>query len=1399
MSDNILINNRSAVHKDSKGILTTVDVCLTKVGKPVVPIPYTNIAQSKDADKTASSVKINGNPACTKDSVFAKSTGDEAGNRKGIRSGQITGEASFIMGSANVFFEGTAATRAMDLMVSNKQNTPPAPLMQSVGMAPQASSAVAPETLASREGPNHNMVVFNGPVNEDLETRKLAYTGSVCHLKTPQGPIIASNGPGSYYGMVWLEDILTDESPLALNVQETNPWVHKTGQTILVPLGTSGNVPKDENITDADTQLILLQPQRYLNLDTRWTDSAPLLEGWLYIYVNGYLWRELQVMPNGSLREVDLQTWQGTDGESLNSLDDNGISHQQRLGTGSNQHLLELPKSLLGETCEVQVAYSEVQWSWQRIVTLGGMDPEDPRLQHRVQEGETLEQIALKYPAVKDWQTLADLNGLSDPASLQPDQLLQIRPQDESPEDAASLRQKRMGEAVNLEQAMYQQGYVLKLKDPVGLAIGHNANHLEYRQRIDQIISGLRDGNTADPLVNPEANGVCLDPKNNRADKYTLGYTINNLFNRAPLQLDEENVKLDDDTKSALEQLKEAGSKKLDQAYFTQYFQLDTLKQLARNILKSKQDLTEVFDDEETGNLIEALMDYGYLPVENLYKLPKRFLALSFTLKGHPANQFQGLLPDEKFLDELAEQDPGEDLVLRLFGAHPDADPHKLCNLLFPKSTGDGIDDWESMEAPFFNVDNMRIAEELAQRQGLNPDDHDSFDTSKSIVGFYGAIYNQFITLPNLKPGDIKIGSFALLASQGNYLTSVTKAIQSISKIFVEIEISTQEYLQGIFPENAIPVDLVIRQKQAAAHYQKLRQTFETDGVLVTTTLKDGSVVSEPVGAALKRNPISDLIHRTVLQDVHGDPRFTIETTAKVKVLAFLKSKALSINLRRQVIHYDDIPTTTAEQKALLKKLIEHFRVHHKLTTPQRNFLFDKRVDLSLRVKQARILAAELDHYRDLAKLNIVELTKAKLVQEFQSYSGKRVLIHHGYKALFKMMAGVEIWNLWKVVTEKKGVEFAMGLGGSVASLTAIGANIHKYNLQFMYGSFTQNELNQAKSAQVARRTMGTATRATNLSTQISIKKYKAFKVMHAASGIANAFSIYSGTVDTYKAWRRNDEWGMLANGLSTLGAVIGLGVSAAELIGAMIFGTLISEYAILAYLGWAGLALAIAGFLLSWLADTPLEALLDDSPFGKNRLKVKEAPATDWQNWPALVLEELSAFLNTPKIRFYEHTGIPMTNRDFWNAHFKLSLRTPGWTNNISDLDSTLWWRPLDIAHEPTAEWQVLSMEHEDRTLDQPHVDWRMTELEPYQDGSGHLLNIKYEAIYSLLSRSQTIELKLVARYYPKGQNEHFSKAIPEPLALPKPKRSKAPFKAEDAPYLEHTLKISAPRPIDQ
>src|SRR6185312_16860891 len=126
------VNGMSVVHADSSGISTAMpDVCLTPAPPaPPIPTPYPNVAQSSDTASGTKNVKCDGNSICTKDSNFSTSTGDEAGSVGGVASGTTKGKAEFVNFSFDVRAEGSNVARAMDLMLHNKKNTPPFPVMQ---------------------------------------------------------------------------------------------------------------------------------------------------------------------------------------------------------------------------------------------------------------------------------------------------------------------------------------------------------------------------------------------------------------------------------------------------------------------------------------------------------------------------------------------------------------------------------------------------------------------------------------------------------------------------------------------------------------------------------------------------------------------------------------------------------------------------------------------------------------------------------------------------------------------------------------------------------------------------------------------------------------------------------------------------------------------------------------------------------------------------------------------------------------------------------------------------------------------------------------------------------------------------------------------------------------------
>lgn len=125
------VNNRTVVHKSSNGVsIAFPDVCKTPTPAGPIPIPYPNVAMSKDTAKGSKSVKIDGNPIMLKGSNFSTSTGDEPGSAGGVASSCTKGIAEFINYSFDVKIDGKNVPRLADMMLNNKKNTPPTPEVQ---------------------------------------------------------------------------------------------------------------------------------------------------------------------------------------------------------------------------------------------------------------------------------------------------------------------------------------------------------------------------------------------------------------------------------------------------------------------------------------------------------------------------------------------------------------------------------------------------------------------------------------------------------------------------------------------------------------------------------------------------------------------------------------------------------------------------------------------------------------------------------------------------------------------------------------------------------------------------------------------------------------------------------------------------------------------------------------------------------------------------------------------------------------------------------------------------------------------------------------------------------------------------------------------------------------------
>ena len=132
-------------------------------------------------------------------------------------------------------------------------------------------------------------------------------------------------------------------------------------------------VASDEQCSQWDNVLVPVIPRAYLTAEADHMDASyPRCDpqtrtGWIYIYLDGRLWRELQVLPEGGVKDVNLSFEKGLD---------------KREATAGGDYLVALPYKVKGRTPLIEMCYSEVQWDWARIDALGGMSEQDPRQNH---------------------------------------------------------------------------------------------------------------------------------------------------------------------------------------------------------------------------------------------------------------------------------------------------------------------------------------------------------------------------------------------------------------------------------------------------------------------------------------------------------------------------------------------------------------------------------------------------------------------------------------------------------------------------------------------------------------------------------------------------------------------------------------------------------------------------------------------------------------------------------------------------------------------------------------------------------------------------------------------------------------------------------------------------------
>lgn len=240
---------------------------------------------------------------------------------------------------------------------------------------------------------------------------------------------------------------------------------------IVLPLAAaaptvSATAPRPSCIEEYPNFVIPILPKRYVTPEPDHAQARELRKGWLYVYRNGYLWRELEVLAHGHTRDVNLRRHQGKD---------------ERPASGETDSRVIIPYKMVGRHQQIEIAYSEVQWSWARINALGGMDP-DPKEEPRLRPETPRPQVSKEEAAAGRRQRMQDFTAE-----------LRRFIAGEDTENIQSV-ENCTAEIYSLHLHRFSKLPVVYLQDPLGVAETLADEHEAAWAEMENFIEALRVG-----------------------------------------------------------------------------------------------------------------------------------------------------------------------------------------------------------------------------------------------------------------------------------------------------------------------------------------------------------------------------------------------------------------------------------------------------------------------------------------------------------------------------------------------------------------------------------------------------------------------------------------------------------------------------------------------------------------------------------------------------------------------------------------------------------------------------------------------------------------------------------------------------------------------------------------
>jgi len=482
--------------------------------------------------------------------------------------------------------------------------------------------------------------------------------------------------------------------------------------------------------------------------------SIPIKHGYLYVFRNRKLWRELKAVVPGQFSDINLRLHQGKD---------------KRPASGDKDRHLLLPYKIDGEECEIHIAYSTIQWGWRYICGLGGMDEaEDDRYHENLHSGK-------KYN--KDHHSVKKLTATEFDERLQKIDLSIWKDLDVSidADDRHPRMQTIKPSTKNYHRKIHSGGglVAVTLADPVGKALSLSAQYQSLRVKLQAIHDAIKDtviGENGKTVSNPTPEQL----NKQHALFQTASFLTSFIYH---------------DDKKEKSSLNETTMKKFlhSDEIIKNVEEIDKFK---NRLIDHIEDITSPFNLTTAMKDMFALEDWRYLKawdtIGNVLNM----------INGSPASQVEHLILDKNKIKSWRNKDRSEALMLSLSGMHPVGPQHPLSKFLFPdevfrdnKNINDAIN-------PLFNYEKIKAISQTSSNE-------DKMKWSKTYTVLIDTILKEVLMLPNIteanNTNDAKLAAehkanSEQLNNTTNKLTQLNKKQQTLDKQQADLTAKQQAY-----------------------------------------------------------------------------------------------------------------------------------------------------------------------------------------------------------------------------------------------------------------------------------------------------------------------------------------------------------------------------------------------------------------------------------------------------------------------------------------------------------------------------------------------------------------------------------------------------------------------------